>query len=58
MGLFSEELIYGGEPIFGVLQYDIFISIFRTVLDKHAPLKMKKLRGNQVKFMTKELRKS
>ena len=39
-------------------QYDIFISIFRKVIDKHAPLKMKKLRGNQAKFMTKELRKA
>ena len=39
-------------------QYDIFISIFRRVLDKHAPLITKKLRGNQAKFMTKELRKA
>ena len=39
-------------------QYDIFTSIFRKVLDKHAPLKIKKLRGNQAKFMTKELRKT
>ena len=33
-------------------QYHIFTSIFRKVLDKHAPLKMKKLRENQAKFMT------
>ena len=33
-------------------QYDIFTSIFRRVLDKHAPLKRKKLGGNQAKFMT------
>ena len=39
-------------------QYHIFTLIFRRVLDKHAPLKMKKLRGNQIKFMTKELRKA
>ena len=32
-------------------QYHIFTSIFRKVLDKHAPLKMKKLRENQAKFM-------
>ena len=38
-------------------QYDIFTSIFRRVLDEHAPLKIKKLRGNQVKFMTKKRRK-
>ena len=39
-------------------QYDIFASIFRRVLHKHTPLKMKKPRGNQAKFMTKELRKA
>ena len=33
-------------------QYDTFTSIFWKVLDKHAPLKMKKLRENQAKFMT------
>ena len=38
--------------------YDIFTSIFRRILDKHAPLKVKKLRGNQANFMTKELRKA
>ena len=36
----------------------MFTSIFRKVLDKQAPLKMKKLRGNQAKVMTKELRKA
>ena len=39
-------------------QYDIFASIFRRVFNKNAALKMKKLRGNQAKFMTKELRKA
>ena len=39
-------------------QYDIFTSIFRRVLDAHAPLKMKKLRGNQAELMIKELRKA
>ena len=37
---------------------DIFTSIFRRVLDQHAPLITKKLRGNMAKFMTKELRKA
>ena len=31
---------------------------FRTILDHHAPLKTKSIRGNQAKFMTKELNKS
>ena len=39
-------------------QYDIFTSIFRRMLDAHAPLKMKKLRENQAKLMIKELRKA
>ena len=39
-------------------QYDLFSDIFRTILDHHAPLKTKTIRGNQAKFMTKELSKS
>ena len=36
-------------------QCDLFSDIFRTILDHHAPLKTKIIRGNQTKFMTKEL---
>ena len=32
-----------------------FTETFRRVLDKHVPLKMKRVRGNQSPFMTKEL---
>ena len=39
-------------------QHDLFSNIFRTILDHHAPLKAKRIRDNQVKFMTKELSKS
>ena len=35
--------------------YSTFTKVFRLVLDKHAPLKVKKVRGNQCPFMTKEL---
>ena len=35
----------------------MFSVIFRTILDHHAPLKTKRIRGNQAKFMTKELSK-
>ena len=38
-------------------QYDLFSDILRTILDHHAPLKTKSIRGNQAKFMTKELSK-
>ena len=35
-----------------------FTKVFRLVLDKHAPLEVKKVRGNQGLFMTKELSKA
>ena len=38
--------------------HDPFSDIFRTILDHHAPLKTKIIRGNRAKFMTKELSKS
>ena len=38
--------------------YSTFTKVFRLVLDKHAPLKVKKVRGNQGPFMTKELSKT
>ena len=36
----------------------MFSDIFRTILDLHAPLNTKIIRGYQAKFMTKELSKS
>ena len=39
-------------------QYDIFTYIFRMVLDKHASIHSKKIRGNQVPLMSKELSKA
>ena len=38
--------------------YSIFTKVFRLVLDKHASLKVKKVRGNQGPLMTKELGKA
>ena len=38
--------------------YSTFTKVFRLVLDKHAPLKVKKVRENQGLFMTKELSKA
>ena len=35
--------------------YSTFTKVFRLVHDKHAPLKIKKVRGNQGPFMTKAL---
>ena len=39
-------------------QYDVFTNTFRIVLDKHAPIKQKIVRGNETPFMTKELSKA
>ena len=38
--------------------YSTFTKVFRLLLDKHAPLKVKKVRGNQGPFMTKQLSKA
>ena len=37
--------------------YESFKDTFLSITNKHAPLKTKMLRGNQVPFMTKELSK-
>ena len=37
--------------------YSTFSDVFRSVLDRHAPLKRKIIRGNQAPFMTKQLSK-
>ena len=38
--------------------YDDFSNLFKTIADKHAPIKQKNSRGNNSSFMTKELRKA
>ena len=38
--------------------YSVFTGIFQNVLNKHAPLKQKKPRGNHAPFMTKVLSKA
>ncbi|XP_057297642.1 uncharacterized protein LOC130628675 [Hydractinia symbiolongicarpus] len=40
------------------LNYENLQVIFRNIVDKHAPLKQKTLRGNDAPFMNKELRKA
>ena len=35
-----------------------FSELFEKVLDKHAPLKKRKVRGNQMPFMTKTFRQA
>ena len=38
--------------------YDQFLLMFESVLDKHAPVKRRKVRGNQMPFMNKPLRQA
>ena len=38
--------------------YDDFSNLFKTITDKHTPIKQKKVRGHNAPFMTKELRKA
>ena len=38
--------------------YSDFTRIFQNVLNKHAPLKQKKLRGNHASFMVEDLSKA
>ena len=38
--------------------YDQFLLTFESVLDKHAPVKRRKVRGNQMPFMNKPLRQA
>ena len=38
--------------------YHDFYSLLKTITDKYAPIKQKKVRDNKASFMTKELRKA
>ena len=49
----DQELLKGNNET-----YSTFTKVFRLLLDKHAPLKVKKVRGNQGPFMTKQLSKA
>ena len=48
---FNKGIIYNSQD----KQYDLFSDIFRRILDHCTPLKTKRIRGNQAKFMVKEL---
>ena len=41
-----------------ISNYESFESVFLNLLNKHAPLKKKFVRGNQATYMTKQLRKA
>ena len=54
----DQELLKGGMYKNNGDMFSTFTETFRRVLDKHAPLKLKRVRGNQSPFMTKELSKA
>ena len=54
----DQELLKGEMYKSNNEMYSTFTKVFRLVLDEHAPLKVKKVRGNQGPVMTKELSKA
>ena len=54
----DQELLKGEISKSNNEMYSTYAKAFRLVFDKHAPLKVKKVRGNQGPFMTKELSKA
>ena len=57
--LFREELVNGLQNIDKtIMKYDDFKKCFMNVLESHAPLKSKTIRGNNAPFMNKTLSKA
>ena len=46
------------QEFYGDINYENLSTIFRSIVDIHAPLKEKKVRGNEAPFMNKELSKA
>ena len=53
----DQEMISGEMYKYSNDMYSTFADVFRSVLDRHAPLKRKMIRRNQGLFMTKQLSK-
>ena len=53
---FQSDLL--GQFSQGCEDYSTFEKLFMTVLNRHAPLKTKMIRGNHAPFMNKQVRKS
>ena len=54
----DQEMIQGEMYKYDNDMYSTFSDVFISILDRHAPLKRKMIRGNQVSFMTKQLSKA
>ena len=55
---FRNELKDNLSAVHQPISYDVFYKTFITTLDKHAPLKKRLVRANEVPYMTKKLRKA
>ena len=53
-----QELLKGEMNKSNNEMYSTFTKVFRLVLDKHAPLKVRKVRGNQDPFIAKQFSKA
>ena len=58
LGELDQEIIQGEMYKSNNDMYSTFSDVFRSVLDRHALLKRKTIRGNQGSFMTKQLSKA
>ena len=58
LGELDQEMIQGEIYKSNNDMYSTFSDVFRSVLDRHALLKRKTIRGNQGSFMTKQLSKA
>ena len=58
LGDLDQEKIQGEMYKYNNDTYLTFSDVFRSELDRHAPLKRKMIRGNQGPFMTKQLSKA
>ena len=58
LGDLHQEMIQGEIYKYNNDMYSAFSDVFRSVLDRHAPLKRKMTRGNQGLFMTQQLSKA
>lgn len=50
--------INNGKSYSSYKRSDDFSDLFKRIIDKHTPVKQKKVRGNNAQFMTKKIKKS
>ena len=58
MVVFRQELTHAYSGVVNNITYDDFEGKYITILNNHAPLKQRCIRGNDQQFMTKTMRKA